>query len=64
MGVSYFGGHGHVPLRVSLLHGAVGASCSPRWRAARGSCRCARTHRRADPRAVKTGAKDSSKARR
>jgi len=40
--VSYFGAHGHVPLRVALLLAAVGASCSPRWRAARGSCSCAR----------------------
>lgn len=41
------------------------ASCSPRWRAVPRSCSCAlpaRKHRRAHHRAVKAGAKDSSKA--
>ncbi|GGS16458.1 hypothetical protein GCM10010269_64450 [Streptomyces humidus] len=67
MGVSYFGAHGHVPLRVSLLLTAVGGILLT---ALAGSARSmqlratARKHRRTDHRAVKAGAKDSSKARR
>ncbi|MEV7960407.1 lipopolysaccharide assembly protein LapA domain-containing protein [Streptomyces sp. NPDC088141] len=67
MDVSYFGAHEHVPLRVALLLAAVagilltalaGSAQIMQLRAA------ARKHRRAGHRAVKAGAKDSSKARR
>ncbi|GAA1705724.1 hypothetical protein [Streptomyces yatensis] len=59
MDVSCFGAHGHVPLRVALLLAAVAGSARiMRLRT------IARKHRRADHRAVKAEAKDSSKARR
>ncbi|GAA0901041.1 MULTISPECIES: LapA family protein [Streptomyces violaceusniger group] len=67
MDVSYFGAHGHVPLRVALLLAAVGGilltglAGSARIMQLRAT---ARKHRRAHHRAVKAGAKDSSKARR
>ncbi|CCB71953.1 protein of unknown function (plasmid) [Streptantibioticus cattleyicolor NRRL 8057 = DSM 46488] len=38
----YFGAHGHVPLCVALRRPQWRASCSPRWRAARGSRSCTR----------------------
>jgi uncharacterized integral membrane protein len=57
--VSFFGAHGHVPLRVALLLAALAGSARiMQVRAA------ARKHRRADHRAVKAEANDSSKARR
>jgi uncharacterized integral membrane protein len=65
--VSYLGAHGHVPLRVALLLAAVAGILLT---ALAGSARImqlratARKHRRADHRAVKAEAKDSSKARR
>ena len=56
--VSYFGAHRHVSLRVALLLAAVAGSARIiQLRAT------ARKHRRADHRAVKAEAKDSSKAR-
>ncbi|MER0483818.1 hypothetical protein ABR737_36740 [Streptomyces sp. Edi2] len=59
MDISYFGAHGHVPLRVALLLAAVAGSARIMQ-----LCATARKHRRADHRAVKAEAKDSSKARR
>ncbi|GAA4329381.1 hypothetical protein GCM10023086_58490 [Streptomyces venetus] len=62
----YFGAQEHVPLRVALLLAVVGGILLT---ALAGSARImqlratARKHRRADHRAVKAGAKDSSKAR-
>ncbi|MFE3767888.1 lipopolysaccharide assembly protein LapA domain-containing protein [Streptomyces sp. NPDC059122] len=67
MDVSCFGAHGHVPLRVALLLAAVVGTLLT---ALAGSARImqlratAREHRRADHRAVKAKAKDSSKTRR
>jgi uncharacterized integral membrane protein len=65
--VGYFGTHGHVPLRVALLPAAVAGLLLT---APAGSARImqlratTRKNRRADHRAVKAEAKDSSKARR
>lgn len=59
MDVSYFGAHGHVPLRVALLLAAVAGSAQIMQLRA-----TARKHRRAHHRTVKAEAKDSSKARR
>ncbi|MFF5139988.1 hypothetical protein ACFY6U_09680 [Streptomyces sp. NPDC013157] len=67
MDVSYFGAYGHVPLRVALLLAEVADILLSAFA---GSARImqlratARKHHRAGHRAVKAGAKDSSKARR
>lgn len=67
MDVSNFDTHRHVPLRMALLRVAVTGIL---FTALAGSARImqsratARKHRRADHRAVKAEAKDSSKARR
>jgi uncharacterized integral membrane protein len=62
---SNFGAHGHVPLRVALLLAAVaGILLTALAGSARIMRATARKHRRADHRAVKAEAKDSSKARR